>query len=552
MKYSIWFISCLIIFSFVRCFDDKGTYDYKDLNEPIWNLGEGQSAINVECRAGEVAKFRASSFFAWKGDSLKRAGEVRYEWKLEGVVIGEEADFDIDTYELMEMIGMTKFSKSGTNGTFSIIEKESGIAYMVRAYISITPTNTSGDWTILSKKGGDAKLSYVKCVRNQETRKLEFTLLEDVFFENYNQDIPGTPFALAMSNYSTNIGSLGSVTVITDQVGYEFNCENLLKVSELQNDFTSLPANFKPVDRTDSYESMTTSGVHSFIAMEDGSVYRRQMSMNNLGGDFMSIPLAADEKGYKITKFGPPRFGFGNIPCYDEANNRMLTILFYQSGQPGPFPGFPGGTTYQLSKLATTEPAPGMPTEGWCPVWGFPEGTEFLHASYAGSVSGGGWFTYYDQMNVFYNDRDGNTHWGVYTLDQTTGQTVNNAGNKDVPFPGNKLTKESVILTSGKVNGEMSNYILYANGSEIRYVNKREDRDYPFIRLENPTDRITYMTYTVYRTYEYLIVGTEQGKLLFYNVLEMKENPELLEEFDLGGRVISAKELSSYSSGDRY
>ena len=119
-------------------------------------------------------------------------------------------------------------------------------------------------------------------------------------------------------------------------------------------------------------------------------------------------------------------------------------------------------------------------------------------------------------------------------------------------LPGNKLTKESVILTSGKVNGEMSNYILYANGSEIRYVNKREDRDYPFIRLENPTDRITYMTYTVYRTYEYLIVGTEQGKLLFYNVLEMKENPELLEEFDLGGRVISAKELSSYSSGDRY
>ena len=179
MKYSIWFISCLIIFSFVRCFDDKGTYDYKDLNEPIWNLGEGQSAINVECRAGEVAKFRASSFFAWKGDSLKRAGEVRYEWKLEGVVIGEEADFDIDTYELMEMIGMTKFSKSGTNGTFSIIEKESGIAYMVRAYISITPTNTSGDWTILSKKGGDAKLSYVKCVRNQETRKLEFTSSSD-------------------------------------------------------------------------------------------------------------------------------------------------------------------------------------------------------------------------------------------------------------------------------------------------------------------------------------------------------------------------------------
>ena len=39
MKYSIWFIGCLVIFSLIGCFDDKGTYDYKDLNEPIWNTG---------------------------------------------------------------------------------------------------------------------------------------------------------------------------------------------------------------------------------------------------------------------------------------------------------------------------------------------------------------------------------------------------------------------------------------------------------------------------------------------------------------------------------
>ena len=58
----------------------------------------------------------------------------------------------------MKKIGMTQFSKSGTNGTFSIIEKESGIAYMVRAYITISPTNTSGDWAILSKKGGNTEV----------------------------------------------------------------------------------------------------------------------------------------------------------------------------------------------------------------------------------------------------------------------------------------------------------------------------------------------------------------------------------------------------------
>lgn len=61
------------------------------------------------------------------------------------------------------------------------------------------------------------------------------------------------------------------------------------------------------------------------------------------------------------------------------------------------------------------------------------------------------------------------------------------------------------------------------------------------------------MNYTVYREYEYLIVGTETGKLLFYDAKTVKENPELLKEFDLEGRIASVKEVDSKtSSGDRY
>ena len=41
-----------------------------------------------------------------------------------------------------------------------------------------------------------------------------------------------------------------------------------------------------------------------------------------------------------------------------------------------------------------------------------------------------------------------------------------------------------------------------------------------------------FFTYTVYRDYEYLVVGTGKGKLLFYDAKTMKENPELLKEFE--------------------
>ena len=89
------------------------------------------------------------------------------------------------------------------------------------------------------------------------------------------------------------------------------------------------------------------------------------MSMNNLGGNFVSTPLVADEKGYKVTSFGQPQIGFSCIPCYDEKNNRMLTIVFYQSGDVMSTPwggNFPVGTQYQLSKLVPAKITPGGKT----------------------------------------------------------------------------------------------------------------------------------------------------------------------------------------------
>ena len=121
--------------------------------------------------------------------------------------------------------------------------------------------------------------------------------------------------------------------------------------------------------------------------------------------------------------------------------------------------------------------------------------------------------------------------------------------------PGRSLDENSVILTAGASSYSVNpknNYILYANGHEIRYVKKNEMSDHPFITL-NSGDKVTYMNYTVYRDYEYLVVGTGKGKLLFYDAKTMKENPELLKEFDLGASIVSVKEVDAFSSsGDRY
>lgn len=47
-------------------------------------------------------KFKSTPFFTWQGDSAARAAGVRYEWKVNGVVLSEEADFEIETEKIDE------------------------------------------------------------------------------------------------------------------------------------------------------------------------------------------------------------------------------------------------------------------------------------------------------------------------------------------------------------------------------------------------------------------------------------------------------------------
>ena len=73
MKYINWLIDSLLTLAFLSCMDDKGSYDYTKLDEPVWKLREGSNTIWVECRAGEMAKFKSTPFFTWQGDSAARA-----------------------------------------------------------------------------------------------------------------------------------------------------------------------------------------------------------------------------------------------------------------------------------------------------------------------------------------------------------------------------------------------------------------------------------------------------------------------------------------------
>ena len=51
MKYINWLIGSLLTLAFLSCMDDKGSYDYTKLDEPVWKLREFEYNMGrMSCR----------------------------------------------------------------------------------------------------------------------------------------------------------------------------------------------------------------------------------------------------------------------------------------------------------------------------------------------------------------------------------------------------------------------------------------------------------------------------------------------------------------------
>ena len=194
------------------------------------------------------------------------------------------------------------------------------------------------------------------------------------------------------------------------------------------------------------------------------------------------------------------------------------------------------------------------------PVWNMPEGTEVLAIMFA-KQSGNPFTGYNDLWTMIYNDASGNTHLTEFMIN-SQGQIIDGTDLTNQPFPGGNLTKESLFIASCNTYEyyyNKMNFLVYSKGNEIRWLDRSNAfNDNAYITLPDADDKVTYMGWTAWANYGALVVGTEQGKLYIYEATisnsgatgtnPLLPNPKILAEFDLGGRVVSAKELDSERS----
>ncbi len=525
---------CFFLSLFTGCIDDEGNYKYKELNEPVFK----EEPIMVFGYEGEMVKARSDFYF--EKDSAKRLAEVRYEWTLNGDVISGERELSISTDTLIKKAGITKFTDDALTGYFIIIDKSTGIRYMNEVSYFIIPKYAGGDWLVLSENGNDTKLSFVKrrSKRVNEQSVFYYEVRDNLYKTLNGEDIPGKPRRIRY-NLGRNISQAnGGATIITDKVVYELNNENMLKAHDVKDLFEGgIPANFSAVD------VFHLEGV-SYLAMEDGRLYRREMLQNWLGGKYVNEPYSTDNKGYKITRFGVggfPRWECLITPCYDELNHRVMMI---NAGYP-----------YAI------KPVTKGPSQPVLPVWEMEEGTEVLYIAEMRNVDLQFYALPYSLFTIVYN-QGGTTYLSDFVMNRNTLECLdsdelwylpNYLLIKPMPFPGGNLDKDSRFITTLFVQmGTAGMVIFYTKGNELRYINKSNQSDNLLLTFDA---KITMLRLTTYNANNgQVAIGLENGEFMMVDISSLND-PRVYEESraNLGGRVVDAMELRNETTGfDNY
>ncbi|MCR9013095.1 PKD-like family lipoprotein [Gabonibacter chumensis] len=535
------------------CFKDEGNYTYTELNPPQWiqDFNKTPEYISGWAGKGETMVFHGSRMFTWGSDSAARAKEVRYEWKIAGVVIGDQLDMELPTDSVFQKLGLDAYTNSNAIwGTFTVIEKETGVSFPARLYVSIYSAFAPNDWFILSEDGNNTKFSAIcrRIVTEQGKQKVVYVLKDNAYEEMNGGKLPGKPVQLSMET-ARDISPSGACVVITDQVAYEVNIQNMEKVGEIKDQFLDgTPPNFVVSDLRE--KAPQTSGQESactFVATVDGRVFYRVKSPNYLGGQYLSEPYVIDDRGYKITKFGHSKYG-GVIPCYDEKNRRVVMATTWRDG--GSFQG-------DNPPIWRTRMVPAKTHYG-APVSGFPEGTEVLYLTEKNHISwgyGGPKLLF----TVYYNDptMENRTLVGDFSF-STQSETIFRTTFERWFYLPVRLDASSVFLVSANnrpslsYNKKAMYRDFYTVGDKLyylqrstSYIESANQRKFMTFNATFPS-KITALAYAFYQT-DQIFVGCEDGSIYCYDINNI-ENPRLLFQKKLNGKISVVKQIGWHTS----
>lgn len=423
-----------IALTLAACYEDKGNYDYSDLNGITIDLG------NTQFTAAEGETISITPVLTFAIDSNET--NLSYEWSLDGRVISTERDLSwvVDT------------TSTNSRCYYRVHDAASGITYLAYTGFQLTDKYDNTGWMILSEKDGSACLSYL---RENIGDTYTYTENIDVYTEMNGEPLGGKPVGLLEHFYynstSSNIWVLLDGAETVDLSGRSFKKDVTLSESFLDG---TVPAGFTPLAMAEMRY------VSAVINAADHKVYTRKKVSDRsyFTGAFLDEPLQYEGKDVYANDFiiapfmGP---GYTLMLEGEKGHQRYMALVSY------------GSDKATAGKLLPLTPEGGSWPYGYTDLNNLGD-MEVVYTGYGRYMSNS---MGYNQFFSIMKDPDGNYWWQDFTLYELSNPNTatvvpGNCVRLDFNFP---IDDNTLFYTTPYYG---ANWLLIANGQDLYIINR--------------------------------------------------------------------------------
>ena len=301
------------------CYDDKGNYDYKDINELEIILDEDIYEVTL----GEELKIEPKFNIEIDESSTR----YTYEWFVNDKTRPEwnqrNFSWEVDT-----------LIKRG-NISLEVTDHKYGVKYMNSNALAVSGVYESDlSWIILSDVGGKSQLSYFSCLEyDEDTEEFKSVKFSNDVYSMVNDGELGTgPISMQVhfrEGVDWNDEIIGNVCVFQESGAVDFSGESFAKEIDMKDAFDG---GIYPEGVTVVYPG-TFMDMIDVLMDQKGRLYSRLKASSEVYNSeyFLHMPLCFDKETEPLEQCQVAR-GFyranrtGYALIYDGKNKRMLYI----------------------------------------------------------------------------------------------------------------------------------------------------------------------------------------------------------------------------------
>lgn len=331
MKITTKILSFLIIFNFISCYDDKGNYDYKKINDIEIEFPD----IYFQQIIGDTLKVYPKLKYALNDSSGLK---LKFEWSFADRVIGQERQLEwiVDTNVQSDLV-------------LRVTNLDNNLTYMQSQIIRPTSIYTAAySYLVLSEKNNKSILSFVQynekldeygnTIKDEFGRNvLEFKIFEDIYSKENHEELGSKPLFI-QEHIADIFPSEGHVIVFQEggQGSVDLDGISMKKDILLVESFSGgvYPTDFHPVNA----EMMVFTHM---IQNYDGKIYSKIKETDQLfqSGYYIHTPLLFENKEIHAHLINSERSQdkqftlLHSVGTTEKPENRLLMVHDFQNSR---------------------------------------------------------------------------------------------------------------------------------------------------------------------------------------------------------------------------